>query len=60
MVLKPRGTYVKAWSTPLLYAAGALLFGITVPRLAYNLLPGHVPTVSVNAAIGLYSAIASA
>jgi hypothetical protein len=31
----------------------------TVPRLANDLLPGFVSTVSVNAAIGFYSAIAS-
>jgi uncharacterized membrane protein len=59
MLLKSRGNYFKAWFIPLLYAAGALLFGFTVPRLADNLLPGEVSTVSVNAAIGLYSAIAS-
>jgi uncharacterized membrane protein len=59
MLHKSRGIYFRAWFIPLLYAAGALLFGFTVPRLAYTLLPGHVSTVSVNAAIGLYSAIAS-
>jgi uncharacterized membrane protein len=50
---------VTAWVIPLLYAAGALILGFTVPRLAYNVLPGFVSTVSVNAAIGIYSAIAS-
>jgi len=59
MLRKARGTYFKAWFIPLMYAGGALVFGFTVPRLAYDLLPGHVSTVSVNAAIGLYSAIAS-
>ena len=59
MPLKSYGTDFKAWFVPLLYAAGALLLGFTVPRLAYNLSPGHVSTVSVNAAIGFYSAIAS-
>lgn len=37
----------------------ALIVGLTVPRLAYSILPGHVSTVSVNAAIGIYSAVAS-
>ena len=59
MPLKCRGADFKAWFVPLLYAAGALLFGFTVPRLAYNLLPGYVSTISVNVAIGFYSAIAS-
>lgn len=59
MRLSPRGTDFKAWFVPLLYAAGALLISFTVPRLANNLLPGFVSTVSVNAAIGFYSAIAS-
>jgi len=59
MLLNPRGTDFKAWFVPLLYAAGALLVSFTVPRLANNLLPGFVSTVSVNAAIGFYSAIAS-
>jgi len=57
--LKCRGAGFKPWFVPLLYAAGALLFGFTVPRLAYNLLPGYVSTISVNVAIGFYSAIAS-
>jgi uncharacterized membrane protein len=59
MPLKSGGTDFKVWFVPLLYAAGALVFGFTVPRLAYNLLPGYVSTISVNAAIGFYSAIAS-
>jgi uncharacterized membrane protein len=42
-----------------MYAAGALLLGFTVPRLAYDFLPGLVSTISVDAAIGIYSAVAS-
>ena len=59
MFLKSRGADFKAWFVPLLYAAGALIVSFTVPRLANNLLPGFVSTVSVNTAIGFYSAIAS-
>jgi uncharacterized membrane protein len=59
MRLSPHDTDFKAWFVPLLYAAGALLVSFSVPRLAYNLLPGFVSSVSVNAAIGFYSAIAS-
>lgn len=50
---------VTAWLIPLAYAAGALIVGFTVPRLAYSILPGYVSGVSVNAAIGIYSAVAS-
>jgi uncharacterized membrane protein len=59
MLLAFRDTYFKAWFVPMLYAGGALLVSFTVPRLASDLLPGFVSTVSVNAAIGFYSAIAS-
>jgi len=59
MLLTSRDAYFKAWFVPMLYAGGALVVSFTVPRLANNLLPGFVSTVSVNAAIGFYSAIAS-
>src|SRR5215475_2606370 len=59
MLLKSRDTYFKAWFVPMLYAAGAILVSFTVPRLADDFLPGFVSTVSVNSAIGFYSAIAS-
>jgi uncharacterized membrane protein len=59
MVLNLRNPAVAAWLIPLSYAAGARLVGFTVPRLAYSILPGYVSTVSVNAAIGIYSAVAS-
>ena len=54
-----RTTHVTAWAIPLMYAAAALVFGSAVPRLARELLPGFVSTISVNAAIGIYSAVAS-
>jgi uncharacterized membrane protein len=47
------------WLIPLIYAFGALLVGFTVPRLTYTLLPGYLSTISVNSAIGIYSATAS-
>src|SRR5215469_6164318 len=50
---------ISAWLIPLAYATGALIVGFTVPRLAYSFLPGYTSTVSVNAAIGIYSAVAS-
>ena len=59
MALNSHHYSVSNWLIPLLYAAGALLVGFTIPRLAYNVLPGFVSTISVNAAIGIYSAVAS-
>jgi uncharacterized membrane protein len=63
MARKLRGTLSKIpgnpWFIPLVYATAALIFGLTVPRLASVVLPGFVSTISVNAAIGIYSAIAS-
>jgi uncharacterized membrane protein len=59
MAFNFRNSHVTAWRIPLSYAAGALIVGFTVPRLAYSVLPGFVSTVSVNAAIGIYSAVAS-
>src|SRR5215472_13294022 len=59
MALNFRNSHVTAWRIPLSYAAGALIVGFRVPRLAYSILPGYVSTVSVNAAIGIYSAVAS-
>src|SRR6516162_7471566 len=59
MAFSSRTSPVNAWLIPLLYAVGALIVGFTVPRLAYTILPGFVSTVSVDAAIGIYSAVAS-
>ncbi len=57
--LNCQGTNISAWLIPLAYAAAAMVCGFTVPRIAYALLPGLVTTISVNSAIGIYSAIAS-
>ena len=59
MSLSLRHLPVSSWLIPLAYAAAALIVGFTVPRLAYSVLPGFVSSVSVNAAIGIYSAVAS-
>jgi uncharacterized membrane protein len=50
---------VTVWAIPLAYAAAALVLGTVVPRIATAVLPGLESTISVNAAIGLYSAVAS-
>jgi uncharacterized membrane protein len=54
-----RNTQITVWLIPLLYATAALLFGFTVPRLAHSHFPGFVSSISVSAAIGIYSAVAS-
>jgi uncharacterized membrane protein len=59
MAFRFRISKVTAWLIPLLYAFIAVVLGFSVPRLAYALLPGLVSTISVNAAIGFFSAVAS-
>src|SRR5499427_141754 len=49
----------RPWFVPLAYAIASLLFGFTVPRLVVAELPDWISTISVNAAIGIYSAVAS-
>lgn len=59
MFHKLRKTQAKVWLVPLVYAAAALTSGVTVARLANVILPGFTSSVSANAAIGIYSSIAS-
>jgi uncharacterized membrane protein len=59
MVARFRATNLSVWLIPLMYAGGAILCGFTIPRFAYQLFPGFVSSISVNAAIGIYSAAAS-
>jgi uncharacterized membrane protein len=59
MVRRLRTTQARAWFIPLAYAAAALTFGITSTRMSHVLVPGFVSTISANAAIGIYSSIAS-
>jgi uncharacterized membrane protein len=59
MTFKIRNPSFAPWLIPLLYAFAAILFGFTIPRLAQSFLPGFTSTISVNAAIGIYSSIAS-
>ena len=59
MTLNIREKSAAGWLIPLIYAVGAMALGFTVPRLAYTLLPGFTSTVSVDAAIGIYSSVAS-
>jgi uncharacterized membrane protein len=54
-----RSSQFSAWLVPLSYAAAAVLTGFAIPRLGAVLLPGFLSTISVAAAIGIYSAVAS-
>jgi uncharacterized membrane protein len=56
---QPRNTSRSVWLIPLLYAGGALLLAMSVPRLASGFLPGLVSSISINSAIGIYSSVAS-
>jgi uncharacterized membrane protein len=58
-VFRFQGTNLSAWLIPLTYAGAAIVFGFTIPRIAYSILPHLVSTISVSAAIGILSAIAS-
>lgn len=59
MLSRFHGTNLSIWFIPLIYIAGAIICGLAVPRLSYVWWPGLTSTVSVNAAIGIYSAVAS-
>src|SRR6266404_3593431 len=50
---------MQPWLIPLLYALAAIAAGLTIPRYTTIFLPKFVSTMSVGAAIGIYSAIAS-
>jgi uncharacterized membrane protein len=59
MAYKLRNAQVSAWLIPSVYAAGAMVTGLSFPRIAHIFLPEFSSTTSVAAAIGVYSAIAS-
>jgi len=54
-----RATSISAWIIPLIYAGSSILFSFAAPRLGQSLWPNLTSTVSVSAAIGIYSAVAS-
>jgi uncharacterized membrane protein len=56
---KLRRAQIRPWLIPLLYALAASTIGFTIPRYSSLFLPKFVSTMSVGAAIGIYSAIAS-
>ncbi len=53
------GLRSRPWAIPALYSAAALAAGTMLPRLEHLYLPGLPSTVSVAAAMAIYSAIAS-
>jgi uncharacterized membrane protein len=56
---KRRIAELRPWLIPSLYTVGAVAAGFAVPRITNNLFPQLVSTISVDAAIGIYSAVAS-
>jgi len=51
--------HIRPWLIPVLYALMAITAGFTIPRFTSILLPELVSTMSVSAAVGIYSSIAS-
>ena len=47
------------WWIPMGYALNALAFGMLLPRLEVHFFPGQVSAVSADAAIAIYSSVAS-
>jgi len=54
----PRGR-LPFWSVPLLYAAGAVVISIIIPRIENRYLDHFTTTISVSSAVSYYAAIAS-
>jgi len=59
LTYKRRLAQIQPWLIPLLYSLGAIATGFVIPRLTSVFLPQFVSTMSVGAAIGIYSAVAS-
>ncbi len=59
MLRRTRLRAVPFWSIPLIYAAGALALGITLPRLETAYLGGLASTVNVDSARAILSSVAS-
>ena len=50
---------LSTWAIPALYAAAAIVVGLTFPRFESQIFPGLIHPMSVGVAITLYSSIAS-
>ena len=58
-MLANRRTRFTTWAIPAIYAASAVVAGLTFSRIERYLLPDLVSTLSVSAATAVYSAVAS-
>ena len=47
------------WGIPALYAAAAIVAGLTFPRIESRLFPELISKLSVSSAMAMYSSIAS-
>ncbi len=59
MAYKQHKFRLSTWAIPALYAAAAIVVGLTFPRFEGRIFPGLVHPMSVSVAITLYSSIAS-
>jgi len=56
---RARQLELATWGIPLLYAAVAVALGLGVPRLETRLFPGVSASVSIDAALAIYSTVGS-
>ena len=59
MAYKQYKLHLSTWAIPALYAAAAIVVGLTFPRFEGRIFPGLMHPMSVSVAITLYSSIAS-
>ncbi len=59
MFPRSRRSNLVGWVVPLSYAIAAVIAGLTLPRIEHYLLPGLTSSMSLAAAIAIYSSIGS-
>ncbi len=59
MVRKRYQRQLSNWGVPALYAAVAIVSGLTIPRLESRIFPEFVSPMSISSAIAIYSSVAS-
>lgn len=55
----PGATAVPVWLIPMAYVAGAIIVGVSLPRLEHEYFPSYLNDISVSSALAFLSAIAS-
>lgn len=59
IVHRMRERWLPTWAVPIIYAATAILLGLTLPRMEASLLPGWSSGISSASAMAMYSSIAA-